>query len=77
MQEYGGYGSDLAKNGTVESQEALDAILSKYAYGYQVVAGRSQYRDETTLANGGAAGGYVGSMKTGTITNGNAYQTKQ
>ena len=74
--KYGGYGSDLAKNGTVESQEALDAILSKYAYGYQVVAGRSQYRDETTLANGGAAGGYVGSMKTGTITNGNAYQTK-
>ena len=74
--KYGGYGSDLAKNGTVENQEALDAILSKYAYGYQVVAGRSQYRDETTLANGGAAGGYVGSMKTGTITNGNAYQTK-
>ena len=74
--KYGGYGSDLAKNGTVENQEALDVILSKYAYGYQVVAGRSQYRDETTLANGGAAGGYVGSMKTGTITNGNAYQTK-
>ena len=74
--KYGGYGSDLAKNGTVENQEALDAILSKYAYGYQVVAGRSQYRNETTLANGGAAGGYVGSMKTGTITNGNAYQTK-
>lgn len=74
--KYGGYGSNLAKNGTVENQEALDAILSKYAYGYQVVAGRSQYRDETTLANGGAAGGYVGSMKTGTITNGNAYQTK-
>ena len=28
------------------------------------------------LANGGAAGGYVGSMQTGTITNGQAYQAK-
>lgn len=74
--KYGGYGSDLAKNGTVNSQDELDVILGKYAYGYNVVAGRSFYRDETTLANGGAAGGYVGSMQTGTITNGQAYQTK-
>lgn len=74
--KYGGYGSDLAENGTVNSQDELDAILGKYAYGYNVVAGRSLYRDETTLANGGAAGGYVGSMQTGTITNGQAYQTK-
>ena len=35
------------------------------------------YRDEIKLANGGAAGGYVGSMQTGTITNGQAYQTKK
>ena len=41
-----------------------------------VVAGRVNYRDETKLANGGAAGGYVGSMQTGTITNGQAYQAK-
>ena len=33
-------------------------------------------RDEIKLANGGAAGGYVGSMQTGTITNGQAYQAK-
>lgn len=74
--KYGGYGSDLAKKGTVNSQDALDAILGKYEYGYTVVAGRSQYKDKTTIAEGGAAGGYVGSMHTGTITNGQAYQTK-
>lgn len=72
----GGYGSDLAANGTVKSQEELDKIIGKYAYGYNVVAGRVNYRDEIKLANGGAAGGYVGSMQTGTITNGQAYQAK-
>ena len=72
----GGYGSDLAANGTVSSQADLDAIIGKYAYGYNVVAGRVNYQDEIKLANGGAAGGYVGSMQTGTITNGQAYQAK-
>ena len=72
----GGYGSDLAANGTVKNQEELDKIIGKYAYGYNVVAGRANYRDETKLANGGVAGGYVGSMQTGTITNGQAYQAK-
>ena len=74
--KYKGYGSDLAKNGKVNSQEELDAIIWKYIYGYNVVAGRENYRDEIKLANGGAAGGYVGSMQTGTITNGQAYQAK-
>ena len=72
----GGYGSDLAANGTAKNQEELDKIIGKYAYGYNVVAGRANYRDETKLANGGVAGGYVGSMQTGTITNGQAYQAK-
>ena len=72
----GGYGSDLAANGTVKNQEDLDKIIGKYAYGYNVVAGRVNYQDEIKLANGGAAGGYVGSMQTGTITNGQAYQAK-
>lgn len=75
--KYGGYGSDLAEHGTVNTQADLDAIIHKYAYGYNVVAGRVNYRDEIKLANGGAAGGYVGSMQTGTITNGQAYQTKK
>lgn len=75
--KYGGYGSDLATNGKVNNQSELDKIIGKYAYGYNVVAGRVNYRDEIKLANGGAAGGYVGSMQTGTITNGQAYQTKK
>lgn len=75
--KYGGYGSDLAEHSKVNNQAELDAIIHKYAYGYNVVAGRVNYRDEIKLANGGAAGGYVGSMQTGTITNGQAYQTKK
>lgn len=75
--KYGGYGSDLAEHGKVKDKAGLDAIIHKYAYGYNVVAGRVNYRDEIKLANGGAAGGYVGSMQTGTITNGQAYQTKK
>uniref|UniRef100_UPI003FEEB9A2 Cna B-type domain-containing protein n=1 Tax=Holdemanella porci TaxID=2652276 RepID=UPI003FEEB9A2 len=74
--KYGGYGSDLAQNGKVDTQKKLNEILGKYVYGYNVVAGRSNYQDETILSNGGAAGGYVGSMLTGTITNGQAHDTK-
>ena len=77
--KYGGYGSDfsnLVQSGKVNTQEALDKILGQYVYGYNVVAGRTNYRDETILSNGGAAGGYVGSMLTGTITSGQAHDTK-
>ena len=74
--KYGGYGSALAKNGKVSTQEQLDAILNKYIYGYNVVAGRTNYRDEVNISNGGAAGGYAGSMLTGSITNGQAHHAK-
>lgn len=74
--KYGGYGSDLAQNGKVDSPEKLNEILGQYVYGYNVVAGRSVYQDETNLSKGGAAGGYVGSMLTGTITNGQTHDTK-
>ena len=74
--KYGGYGNDLAQNGKVDSPDKLNEIIGQYVYGYNVVAGRSNYRDETILSNGGAAGGYVGSMLTGTITNGQAHDTK-
>lgn len=74
--KYGGYGKDLAQNGKVDTQEQLDAILNKYIYGYNVVAGRTNYRDEVNISNGGAAGGYVGSMLTGAITNGQAHHAK-
>lgn len=77
--KYGGYGSDfsnLVQSGKINTQEDLDKIRGQYVYGYNVVAGRTNYRDETILSNGGAAGGYVGSMLTGTITNGQAHDTK-
>lgn len=77
--KYGGYGSDfsnLVQSGKINTQEDLDKILGQYVYGYNVVAGRTNYRDETILSNGGAAGGYVGAMLTGTITNGQAHDTK-
>ena len=74
--KYGGYGSELAKRGTASSQAQLDQLLARYIYGYHVVAGRRNYSDETILANGGAAGGYVGSMLTGSITDGQAHQAK-
>lgn len=74
--KYGGYGSDLAQNGKVDSQDKLNEIIGQYVYGYNVVAGRTDYQDETILSNGGAAGGYVGSMLTGTITSGQAHDTK-
>ena len=77
--KYGGYGSDfsnLVQSGKINTQEELDEILGQYVYGYNVVAGRSNYLDETILSNGGVAGGYVGSMLTGTITNGQAHDAK-
>lgn len=75
---HGGYGSSLAGSaGKVDpdaTDEELAAKLSEYVYGTHVVAGRQTY--ESVAAGGGAAGGYVGSMVTGTITNGKAYDTK-
>ena len=72
---YGGYGAELAREGTVSSQAELDAKLSKYIYGTNVVAGRAS--DETLLiTEGGDAGGYVGLMVSGVITDGQAYDTK-
>ena len=74
--KYGGYGSALAQNGNVSTQDELNVILNKYIYGYNVVAGRTNYEDKVNISNGGAAGGYVGLMLTGSITNGQAHHAK-
>lgn len=75
---HGGYGSSLAGAAGKVDPNATDdevaAMLAEYVYGTHVVAGRQTY--ESVAAGGGAAGGYVGSMVTGTITNGKAYDTK-
>lgn len=73
MGVHGGYGYELAKAGTVTSQEQLDAMLANYIYGYNVVAGRSEFNN---MLYGGDAGGYVGCMNSGTLTNCMAYDAK-
>src|SRR5699024_10616743 len=45
----------------------LGEFLKDYAYGYDVTAGRNSVATEAV--QGGAAGGYVGRMEGGTITN--------
>lgn len=72
---YGGYGAALAEKGTVQSQAELDSFLSDYIYGFHVVAGRSEH-EQLVISDGGDAGGYVGRMITGTITNGTSHDAK-
>ena len=67
---YGSYGDKLQALGEVNDQEQLNEIISQYAYGYAVTAGRSILASKAT--QGGSAGGYVGRMEGGTITNGTA-----
>lgn len=73
--KYGGYGTELAQTGTVTTQAELDGKLSRYIYGCNVVAGRSTH-DNMLITEGGNAGGYVGYMMTGVITNGQSYDMK-
>lgn len=70
---HGGYGYELAQTGKVYSQAELDAKLADYIYGYNVVAGRSKFDN---MLYGGDAGGYVGCMNSGTLTNCMAYDAK-
>lgn len=67
---YGSYGNKLQALGEVNDQEQLNEIISQYAYGYAVTAGRSILASKAT--QGGSAGGYVGRMEGGTITHGTA-----
>ena len=71
--KYGGYGYELAQTGKVKSQAELDAKLANYIYGYNVVAGRDAF---DAMLYGGDAGGYVGCMNSGTLTNCMAYDAK-
>lgn len=71
--KYGGYGYELAQTGKVKSQAELDAKLADYIYGYNVVAGRDAF---DAILYGGDAGGYVGCMNSGTLTNCMAYDAK-
>lgn len=62
--------------GHVASDEEIEGWLAKIGYGTNVVAGRDTYEQTAVAASAGCAGGYVGSMVAGTITNGHARDTK-
>lgn len=62
--------------GHVDSDDEIAAWLAKIGYGTNVVAGSSDYDQGALTAPAGCAGGYVGSMVAGTITNGQAHDTK-
>ena len=74
--QYGGYGYELVQIGTVSNQQELNAKLADYIYGFNVVAGRRE-QNILLLNPGGDAGGYVGLMQSGTLTNCMAYDVMQ
>ena len=69
----GVYG-DQFPNTTVSTEEELKQLIKKYAYGYNVKAGRTSVGTQDMEA--GAAGGYVGRMKAGVVTNAHAWDVK-
>lgn len=71
----GGYGAEFAGR-EFETQDALDAFISGYVFGTNVVAGRTQASSEPNETRGGIAGGYVGLMHGGAVTDGQATDTK-
>lgn len=71
----GYYGGDFYGR-TFATEDELAAFLADYIYGTNVVAGRSAYENKASTMHGGVAGGYVGLMRGGTVTNGRAFDTK-
>ena len=80
--KYGAYGKEFTEvatgdgAGSVTDQESLDKFLESYIFGFNVVAGRAEYRTGTNLHDSGVAGGHVGLMRTGTITDGQSMDVK-
>ncbi|NEG72306.1 cell surface protein [Bifidobacterium ramosum] len=80
--KYSAYGkefTDIAKNvknKTITTQEDLDAYLNGYVFGFNVVAGRGKYASGANLRDSGVAGGHVGIMITGVITDGQSEDVK-
>lgn len=69
----GVYGAQFPAD-KVENQTALDAMIPKYAYGYDVTAGRTEAGNLAKQL--GDAGGYVGKMQGGVITEAHVWDTK-
>lgn len=74
----GGYGPQIggAANKTFATQEEFDKFIASYVYGTNVVAGRAEHSTRVNAVRGGIAGGYVGLMHGGVVTDGQATDTK-
>ena len=71
----GAYGDIFTQNSSFETEKELNDFLADYVYGYTVKANE---KDDTMTGvdAGGSAGGYVGRMEGGVITNGYAQDLK-
>lgn len=58
----------------VSTQEELNQLIKQYAYGYNVKAGRTEAGSQEKQA--GNAGGYVGRMQGGVVTEAHAWDAK-
>ncbi|NEG56032.1 LPXTG cell wall anchor domain-containing protein [Bifidobacterium sp. SMA15] len=79
--KYGAYGKEFDevlqnRKSDIDTQEKLDAYLAGYVYGFNVVAGRDGYKADAHLRDSGVAGGHVGIMRTGTITDGQSWDVR-
>ena len=80
--KYGAYGKEFTEvatgdgAGSVTDQDSLDKFLESYIFGFNVVAGRAEYQTGANLHDSGVAGGHVGLMRTGTITDGQSMDVK-
>lgn len=80
--KYGAYGKEFTEvatgdgAGSVTDQDSLDKFLESYIFGFNVVTGRAEYRTGANLHDSGVAGGHVGLMRTGTITDGQSMDVK-
>ena len=74
----GGYGPQIdgAANKSFATQEEFDKFIASYVYGTNVVAGRAEHSTQVNAVCGGIAGGYVGLMHGGVVTDGQATDTK-
>lgn len=59
----------------VKTEAELNKLIKEYAYGYNVKAGRNT--EATSPGEYGTAGGYVGYMKSGVMTDAHAWDAKE
>lgn len=84
VETWNGWVDAVGKNGVygnqfptipVGSQQELDALIQKYAYGYRVKAGRTAVGNQKMQT--GTAGGYAGTMFGGVVTEAHAWDVME